>query len=255
MVDNKSSFDRSFLLPIGIGIFSILGICLALSTVYLDKPQAATMEEQTATPFKYLLIATETPDSDLEKVEVVPTEAAPTQEPIDTPSIDTPFIDTPQEGSPTLPAPTAIRTSTPANTASTQQNLTATSTVTPISSTNTPNILIRYDDTDPSLEFDGDWSTDSNVSNAYQKTLSVSSGIGDDLIFTFTGQQIVIGYLGGSNLGTATVWIDGEESELDQSTGTQWVSPEFSDDEHFVLIIHDGGASINLDYINVVNSN
>ena len=248
-MDSKFSFDRGLLIPIGVGIFSIIGICLAFLSVYLDRQQAPAPQEPTVTPFKYLLLATETPLLNLEKIELVATEAIPTQEPTDTPSIESSAPASP------LPPVTPVRTSTPPSSNSTQQNPTPTRNVTPTSNTGTQNVSDRYDDTDPRLELDGDWNIDTNVNNAYQHTLSTSSSIGNDVIFTFTGTQIVIGYIGGANLGTATVWIDGDEFEMDQSTGTQWVSAEFSNDEHFVLIIHDAGDFINLDYINVVGSN
>jgi hypothetical protein len=113
----------------------------------------------------------------------------------------------------------------------------------------------KYDETDQLLEYDGDWETRTGVGNVYQGTLSVSNQVGSDVIFDFEGQQLVIGYLGGPGLGSLAISIDDDEFLLNQSAGNKWVSPQFPAGEHFVILIHEDGSSVNLDYIEIHSSN
>jgi hypothetical protein len=237
-MDKQPFIDRGLLIPIAISVFSIFGIGIALLIVYLDKPQAEISAGPTVTPFKYLLLATETgvPDPELE---TAPPEEIFTEEPEPEsfvfPTVVPPQINTRVNN----PLPGPIASSTTAVTA----------TVAVLS------VIDRYDDADPRLEYDGDWVNETNVGNAYQGTLSVSNTIDNDLIFTFVGQQIIIGYLGKPGLGSLTLSIDDNDFQLDQSAGKEWVSPQLDNTEHFVIIIHESGASVNLDYINILASN
>jgi hypothetical protein len=234
---NKQPFiDRSLLIPIGISAFSILGIFIAFLIVYLDKPPAVAADS-TATPFKYLLLATETrvPDPDLE--------LTPSEEPTTNPFLG----NTPEKG-PALPTAASSQ-------ASTLISNTLQSSTTTTAGTTTLNVTKRYDDTDPLLDYDGDWVSETSVGNAHQGTLFFSKTIGNDVIFSFTGEQLVIGYLDQPGLGSIAISIDDNEFQLDQSVGQEWVSPQLSNTEHFVIIIHQSGNSVNLDYIAILSSN
>lgn len=241
-MDKQPFLDRSLLIPIGISIFSILGIGIALATVYLDKPETVAPATLTVTPFKFTFLGTETAVPSLE-LETTPSEEAFPEEP------STPvFTDTPQAelGTSTLQATASSPTSPLAS---------STSQTSPTSSTASLTGSNRYDNVDPLLEYDGDWVGQTNVTNAYQGTLVLSKTIGNDLIFSFTGQRIIIGYLGQAGLGSMAISIDDQEFQLNQSAGREWASPQFSNEEHLVIITHESGQSVNLDYINVVGPN
>jgi hypothetical protein len=236
-MDKRPFIDHSLLIPIGISIFSLAGILAIFLTVYLDKPQVAVPTAPTPTPFKYLLLATET---------LIPDPAAETAPPEET----APDGSTgPVEGDPSeedfLTFPTEE---------SSGEDPLLRSATTPETSTDALNIVDRYDDADPRLDYDGDWISETNVANAYQRTIFVSNMIGNDLILSFIGQQIVIGYLGEPDLGSMTISIDDDEFQLDQSVGKEWISPQLDNGEHFVIIIHESGDSVNLDYINILSS-
>lgn len=240
-MDKFSFTDRSIFIPIGISVFSIMGILTILLNVYLGPPQAVISATPTPTPFKYLLLSTATflpgPAPETNSLQQTspeePAELIP--------------ADTPQAESRAFPTETSAQANTPAGSTALPGP-----TATPAASATASNAADKYDDVDALLEYDGDWVHQTNVGNAYQGTLSVSSTIDDDLIFDFTGQQIVIGYLGGSGQGILTIYIDDDEFQLNQSTGREWTSPQFTHEEHFVIIVHESGASVNLDYINVL---
>jgi hypothetical protein len=82
----------------------------------------------------------------------------------------------------------------------------------------------------------------------------VSTEIESDLIFSFTGRQLIIGYVGGAGLGTLAISIDDNDfPPLSQATGKEWTSPQLShNEEHIVIIIHESGTTVNLDYIGIV---
>ena len=58
-MDNQPSFDRSLFIPIGVGIFALLGICVILASGRLNQTPAAVEEIPTATAFQYAFIGTE----------------------------------------------------------------------------------------------------------------------------------------------------------------------------------------------------
>lgn len=242
-MDKRPFSDHSILLPIGISVFSIAGILIVFLAVLLDQLQVGVSADPTATPFTYLLIAPETSISS-PAFETGPRQAIFTEEPA-----GSVLLPPPQAGFTALPTEVSSQANPPVN------NTLSGATNTPLTSTavlnNTTN---RYDDPDPLFEYDGDWDHQTNVGNAYQRTLSVSNTIDSDLIFDFTGQQIVIGYLGGAGQGTLTIYIDDDEFQLNQSAGKEWTSPQFSNEEHFVIVIHESGDSVNLDYINILGS-
>jgi hypothetical protein len=253
-MDNKPYLERSLLIPIGIGVFSIVGILIVGLLAYLDVPQPVASTGQTATPFKYILLATETSLS----VQGIETPLS-SQETIVAAPANPVLPPTLAGGSSTFPtqAPPQVLI-LPTNTL--QASIPATSSI-PASPTNTSSVGAasgssqKYDETDEILDYDGNWQNQTGVGNAYQGTLTVSERIGNDVTFSVVGQQIVVGYLGGPDLGSITISIDDDEFLLDESTGNKWVSPQLSSDEHFVILFHEEGDLINLDYIEVVGSN
>jgi hypothetical protein len=255
-MDKKPFLDRSLLIPIGIGVFSMVGILIVMLAVYLEEPPTAIPVDPTVTPFKYILLATETlvPDPELE---TVPSEETISEEPTNPIS---PILPVTSEATfPALPttAPSRIpilATNTVQASISTPAIVTATFTGT-APATTTSSLTQKYDETDEFLEYDGDWVSRTGVGNAYQGTLSVSNQVGSDVIFSFEGQQIVIGYLGEPGLGSLTISIDDDEFLLNQSAGNKWVSPQFPAGEHFVILIHEDGDTINLDYVEIIRSN
>lgn len=239
-MDKRLFTDRSLLIPIAIGIFSILGIIVILLSVYLDKPQAVVSATRTVTPFKYLLLATETG---------VPAPEAETTDPeLELTGPEQTFTEEPEQEFPTFSA------AGPPNFTTLTSNTLQSPAAIPATTAAALSISERYDDADSRLEYDGDWVNETGVANAQQGTLSVSNTIGNDLVLTFVGQQIIIGYLGGSDLGSIVISIDDSEFQLHQAVGKEWASPQLDNAEHFVIIIHESGDSVNLDYINILSS-
>ncbi|MBN2119393.1 MAG: hypothetical protein JW730_22670 [Anaerolineales bacterium] len=234
--------DRSVLLPIGISVFSIVGILIIFLTVYRDTSQAVVPADPTATPFKFLLLATETPTPD------PALETAPPEEIFPDESAGLPPMNTPEEELSAFPTEASSQSNPAVN------NPPPGSTTAQAGSSAQLNIIDTFDDADPRLQYDGDWISQTGVGNASQGTLFVSNTIGSDVTFLFFGQQIIIGYLSEPGLGFISISIDDNEFQADQSAGSEWTSPQFSDEEHFVIIIHESGDSVNLDYINILSS-
>ncbi|MGZ9166348.1 MAG: hypothetical protein ACXW4U_14345, partial [Anaerolineales bacterium] len=243
-MDKQSFRDRGLLIPIGISVFSILGILIALLIVYFDKPAVVASPGPTATPFKFLLIATETSVLDLDTETPLP-EVMFTEEPTEPILINTPEAGFPTPSIDTTPVPPILASVTPPiSNATSDATSSATSSITPTIATPASNAADRLDDRDPLLDYGvgSSWVSETNA-GAYQQTLTVSNEIGNDVIFDFVGQQVIIGYLGASGLGQITIYIDDNEFLLDQSVGRQWVSPQFANEEHFVFLIHEDGDS------------
>lgn len=114
----------------------------------------------------------------------------------------------------------------------------------------------KYDDTHPGIIYDRYWTSrmNSGTQYAYQGTLHISDGIGNELSFRFTGQQIILGYQRGKNFGIVTVLIDEKRYSFhEQAFDRLWRSPPVSPGTHSVRLIHESGESINLDYIEVLD--
>jgi hypothetical protein len=91
------------------------------------------------------------------------------------------------------------------------------------------------------------------TANAYKGAIHVSTSIGNEASFRFTGQRFNLGYQRGSNFGTVTVMIDGQPySYHQQAPGGVWRSPELSPGTHSVRVIHESGELINLDFIEIL---
>jgi hypothetical protein len=235
-MNDEKRIDISILIPIGLGVFSAVGICLALLIGYSNRPQAAIPIEQTATLFRYLFLGTETltPDPTLETS--TPEEVF-TEEP---PALITSTQDE-LSSAPVIPTQTRA--------------LAGNSTPAPPPTVDTTSAFAagKYDDTNSYLEYNGDWISELFVDGVYQETLYISAEIANNVTFTFAGKQIIIGYLGDVDFGTIAITIDNDEFTLDQSDGSEWISPQLTQGNHSVVIIHESGDFVNLDYIQVLN--
>ncbi|HEX5809458.1 MAG TPA: hypothetical protein VFY25_12400 [Anaerolineales bacterium] len=227
-------FNRALLIPVVIGVVSILGIGWILLT------------------------------SDLGESFTPPT-AIPTDIPIDVSPLETEMASFFPSATPTRdePPPTATGTSPDSFPGLPAETLTGTlvGEILPTpSSTPTPDQLQplpvgKYDDTDPSIAYDRYWTALKNPStaNSYKGTIHASTGIGNEASFRFTGERFRLGYKRGKNFGIVTVIIDDQSYRFhEQAFDLVWNSPELSPGDHFVRIIHESGESINLDYIEIL---
>ena len=231
----RPPFDRALLIPIAIGVVSILGIGWILLTSDLGK----SVIPPTAIPSSSSPLEAETrPPSPL---------ASPTQD-------ETPPEDTATGTSPaSYPGPPAA--TLPSTSTSTVEIL-----PTP-SATYTPDQfqLLRagkYDDMDPNIAYDRFWTVLKNggTKNAYKGAIHSSAAIGNEASFRFTGKRFRLGYQRGKNFGTVTVIIDDQSYSFhEEAFDLLWSSPQLSPGDHFVRIIHESGESINLDYILIVD--
>ncbi|HSL45917.1 MAG TPA: hypothetical protein VK897_20965 [Anaerolineales bacterium] len=233
----RSSFDRALLLPIAIGVISILGIGWILLT------------------------------GDLKESFIPPT-AIPTAIPFDVSSLETEILSFYPSATPTRDEtpPTATRTRPAADIEPPAETLPSTSTLmteslATASATHTPDQFEplpvgKYDDTDPNIAYDRYWTALKNpgTKNAYKGTIHMSAGIGNEASFRFTGEGFILGYQRGKNFGTVTVIVDDQSYRFhEQAFDLVWRSPQLSPGDHVVRIIHESGESINLDYIEILD--
>ena len=229
----RPSFDRTLLIPIAIGIVSILGIRWIFLTSGL-------------------------------RVTLIPPTAVPTAIPFDVSSLDTEVASFYPSATPTQDEtpPTATATGPVAYPGPSDETLPATSTlITESQPTPTPDRIQplpagKYDDTDPNIAYDPYWIVLKNpgTANAYKGALHASNGIGHEAAFRFTGAGFRLGYQRGRNFGTVTVLIDDQSYSFhEQAPELVWRSPLLSPGDHFVRIIHASGESINLDYIEILD--
>jgi hypothetical protein len=233
----RPSFDRALLIPIAIGVVSILGI----GWIFLT--------------------------SDLREIFIPPT-AVPTAIPFDISSLETEAWSFYPSATPTQneTPPTATGTRPEASPGPPAETLPATSTLIteslPTPSATPPPDQIqplpagKYDDMDPHIAYDRYWTVLKNpgTENAYKGTIHVSPSIGNEASFRFTGERFRLGYQRGKNFGTVTVLIDDQPYRFhEQAFDLLWPSPQLSPGDHFVRIIHESGESINLDYIEILD--
>jgi hypothetical protein len=231
----RPSFDRALLIPIAIGVVSILGI----GWILLRSDLGQSLIPPTAIPSSL---------SSLEAETSTPSSAeSPTQD-------ETPPEDTATE---TRPAPSPRPpTETPSST--------STSTMEPLptpSATYTPDRIQplpagKYDDMNPDIAYDRYWTVlkTGGTKNAYQGAIHFSAAIGNEASFRFTGKRFILGYQRGRNFGTVTVIIDDQPYSFhEEAFDLLWTSPQLSPGDHFVRIIHESGESINLDYIEILD--
>jgi hypothetical protein len=234
----RPPFDRTLLIPIAIGVVSILGI----GWIFLT--------------------------SDLRGTFIPPT-AVPTAIPFDVSSLETEAASLFPSATPTKDEtpPTATGTGPVAYPGPPAERLASTSTLITESrpkpfATPTPDRFQplpagrRYDDTDPNIAYDRFWTAlkNSGTANAYKGTIHASNSVGGEASFHFTGEEIRLGYQRGKNFGTVTVLIDDQPYGFDeQAYDLVWRSPRLSPGDHFVRIIHESGESINLDYLEILD--
>jgi len=228
----RPSFDRALLIPIAIGVVSILGIGGILLTSALGK----SIIPPTAIPSSF---------SSLEAGTL-------TSSPSPIPTRD----ETPPTATVTKPVayPGPLNETLPSTSTLITESL-PTPSATPTPDRIQPLPAGKYDDMDPNIAYDRYWTVLKNpgTANAYKGTLHISTGIGDEAAFRFTGERFRLGYQRGTNFGTVTVIIDDQPYSFhEQAFDLLWRSPQLSPGDHFVRIIHESGESINLDYIEIL---
>src|SRR5215213_11441121 len=229
----RPPLDRALLIPLAIGVVSLLGIGWILLTSDLGQ----SLIRPTATPssVSFLEAGTLTPFPRATRTREKPPPTATATSPIAYPG-------PPAE---TLPSTgTQITESPPAPSA------------TPTPDQFQPLQAGKYDDMDPNIAYDRYWTFLKNpgTANAYQGTLHASAGIGHEASFRFTGEGFLLGYQRGKNFGIVTVIIDGQRYGFhEQAFDLLWRSPQLPPGDHFVRILHESGETINLDYIEILD--
>ena len=236
----RPSFDRTLLIPIAIGVVSILGIGWIFLTNDLTETFNPPTAFPTAMPFDVGPLQTEA-------ASLFPSETPAQDETLLTATATRP-VAYPGPPDETLPSTgTSITESRP--------------TPTPFISPTPDRILPltagrRYDDTDPNIAYDRFWTALKNPStvNEYKGTIHASNSVGSEASFRFSGEGFLLGYKRGRSFGTVTVLIDNQPYSFhEQAYDLVWRSPALSPGDHFVQIIHDSGESINLDYIEILD--
>ena len=236
-MQHRPSFDRALFIPIAIGAVSLLGLGWILLTSDLSESFTPPTAVPTAIPFDVSSLETEissfypsaTPT--LEEMTPTATETDPASYPGPPPSETLASASTRTTES--RPAPSA--TSAPGQVPPLQAG--------------------KYDDMDPNITYDRYWTILKNpgTANAYKGALHVSTSIGSEASFRFTGRRFYLGYQRGKNFGIVTVMIDDQPYSFhEQAFDLIWRSPELSRGTHFVRLIHESGELINLDYIQVL---
>ncbi|NUQ83247.1 MAG: hypothetical protein HUU11_00920 [Anaerolineales bacterium] len=243
MMEKKPSVDSGILAPIILGMLSIVGMAVVYFFWRANAMRPVGEANPTRTPFRYVYLGTE---PGLSTLTPAPTNTAFVLEPptlTDTPDFFGPPIvsltpTSPNSGAATQPIP---RTPNP----------TATPTIL--------SVLAKYDDTHFAILYDGDWVSQSNVTGAHQNTLHISFTVENYAMFTFVGQQVIVGYQAGPSLGRVLIDLDGLEFEVDQSSGAtqlaEWRSPVLVMGTHEIIIEHLSGGSVNLDSITIPDLN
>lgn len=242
-MNNQSSFDRTLLIPIGVSVFALIGLCVILVAGRFTAVRGSVEVIPTATVFQYALIGTE-PVLVTTTLEEMATEApAGTGFPPFTTATGSSFA-TPNLT--TVPTNAVARTNTPINLATNPP-----ATRTPTTASTAPLGAGTFDDLDSRIIYNGSWTTQSGVAGAYQNTLHVSSTLGNSIFFRFIGQQLRIFIQPGSSLGSIRLNLDGTNHDLNESEAEdpEWVLPSVTNGTHSVTITHLSGGSVNLDYI------
>ena len=238
----RPSFDRALLIPIAIGVVSILGIGWILWRSHLGESPIPPTAMPTAIPFDVSSLGTEV-------MSFYPS-ATPTQD-------ETPKAQTPSAATGTSPVayPAPLDETLPSTSTLITESLPAPS------ATYTPDYIQplragRYDDTDPNIAYDPYWTALKNPGtvNAYKGTIHASADTGNEASFRFTGTRLRLGYQRGKTFGVVTVIVDDQSYSFhEQAFDLVWRSPQLTPGDHFVQIIHQSGESINLDYIEILD--
>lgn len=240
-MEEQPSIDPGILVPAILGILSIAGIAVIFILGRQNDIRPAGELPSTNTPFRYVYLGTE---PGLSTFTAVPTETQIFAEPGLTrgpsPGDESPLV-----------------TSTPPTSGGvpTQIVLTPLSTSTASATATIPAVLAKYDDTYFQILYDGEWTAQTNVTDAYQNTLHISFAIENFAEFTFVGQQIIIGYQAGPSLGEILIDIDGFSFQVDQSNTRaqllEWRSPTLVMGTHTIIVEHFSGGSVNIDSITI----
>ena len=234
----RPSFDRALLIPIAIGVVSILGI----GWIFLTSDLGKSPIPATAIPSSF---------SSLEEGTRTPSPSA-TRTRDETPKAQTPSAATATRPD-TYPGPPAE--TLPSASTFITKSLSAPS-ATPTPGNIQPLPAGKYDDVDPNIAYDPYWTALKNPSTAhsYKGTIHASTGNGNEASFRFTGKRFRLGYQRGKNFGTVTVLIDDQSYSFhEQAFDLLWSSPQLSPGDHFVRILHESGESINLDYVEILD--
>ena len=233
----RPSFDRELLIPIAVGVVSILGLAWIILTIDLSESLMPPRPEPTAIPF----------DAGPREIEILtpPTPAIPTLEDMLPTVTETNSVAYPGPPAETFPSTSILITESP---------LAPSGTAAPDQRQPLPSG--KHDDTDPNISYDRHWDLLKNpgTANAYKGTIHISTSMGSEASFRFTGQRFNLGYQRGRNFGIVTVMIDDQPYSFhEQAFDLLWRSPQLSAGTHFVRIIHESGESINLDYIEILD--
>jgi hypothetical protein len=223
----RRSFDPQFLIVIALSVVSILGLAWILLTNYPSEPAITPTVEPTPVPFDF---------SPLETGMMPPP-------PSSTPTLEAMLLTatgTSPDAYPGPPADTPLSGSEPE--------------ATPAPGEVQPLPIGKYDDTHSNIAYDRYWTAHENSGTkfAYKGTLHISTSIGNEIFFRFTGSKFYLGYQRGRNFGIVTVLIDDQSYSFhEQALGNIWRSPQLSPGTHSVRLVHKSGQSVNLDYIEV----
>lgn len=248
MEENKPSLDPGILVPAALAALSILGIAVIFLVTRAESQRPAAEPADTATPFRFVYLGTEPGLSTLTPEPTPTLELVPSELPEPRPPEMTEFpAGTEVPGSPSFP------TSAPTNPAFPTQP--AARTPTPTASETLAAVLSKFDDTYYEILYDGEWTSQTNVTGAYQNTLHISFTIENYAYFTFVGQQVIVSFQAGPSLGTILIDLDGIEFEVSQASAqtqlVEWRSPVLVMGTHELIVEHLSGGSVNLDSITI----
>ena len=241
-MNNQSSFDRTLLIPIGVSVFALIGLCAILVGGRFTALRGSVEVIPTATAFQYALIGTEPV-----LVTTTPEEFA-TEAPASTefPPFTTPIPVTPNLT--IVPTNGIARTNTPITLVTS-----APSTRTPTTASTAPFGSGTFDDLDSRMIYNGGWTRQSGVAGAYQNTLHVSGTLGNSIFFRFIGQELRVFFQAAPSLGTIRLKLDETNYDMNEANNNtqiyEWVLPSVNNGTHSVTITHLSGGSVNLDYI------
>jgi hypothetical protein len=244
-MNNQSSFDRTLLIPIGVSVFALIGLCVILFAGRFTALRGSVEVIPTATVFQYALIGTE-PVLVTTTLEEMATEApAGTEFPPFSTATGSSFA-TPDLT--TVPTLVVDRTSTPLTLATNPP-----ATRTPTSASTAPFGSGTFDDLDSRMVYNGGWTRQSGVAGAYQNTLHVSGTLGNSIFFRFIGQELRVFFQAAPSLGTIRLKLDETNYDMNEANNNtqiyEWVLPSVTNGTHSVTITHLSGGSVNLDYI------
>lgn len=246
-MDNQPAFDRSLFIPIGVGIFALLGICVILASGRLNQKPAVVEEIPTATAFQYAFIGTE-PGITTVTLEPSVVVTATVQSLDTVPPAD---FETPTFSPQNTPVPLATNTLASFITLPPISN-TGTPSKTPTSASTAPFGPGTYDDTDSRFVYSGDWERQSGVASATGNTLHVSNTLGNSIKFLFIGNELRVFFQAGPSLGKIHLTLDTANYTMDEGIGTgnlEWVLGANTAGTHSVTITHESGGSVNFDAI------